>query len=132
MSGKVSAFAHYDVILRNGQWSWSGLSKNGEVVLALWRDEFNYNDMPVSYNTFNSPTLELWKNRPGNRERISNLIYAREHCGGRFRVVVLKAVDANADPRKIEEAYPQPKMIMQLTALNEETGEFKSHVVEGT
>jgi hypothetical protein len=129
VSGKVAAFAHYGVTLKNDQWSWSGLTPDGEVVLALWQDEFCYKDKPVSYSP-NSDLLHLWKDRPGNRERISNLIHAREHRGGRFRVVVLKAVDTKVDPRKVEEAFPRPNMIMQLSELNEETGEFRAHLVE--
>jgi hypothetical protein len=125
----VAAFAHYGVILRNEQWSWSGMTPDGEVVLALWQDEFHYKDGPVWYSP-NPETLHLWKDRPGNRERISNLIRAREHWGGRFRVVVLRAVDTKADPREVDEAYARPNMVMQLTELNEETGEFRAHLVE--
>ena len=105
MSGKVAAFRHYGVILRNEQWSWSGMTPDGEVVLALWQDEFHYEDSPVWYSP-NAETLHLWKDRPGNRERISNLIHAREHRGGRFRVVVLKAVDTRTDPRRSMKPIP--------------------------
>ena len=128
MSGKMAAFRHYGVILRNEQWSWSGMTPDGEVVLALWQDEFHYEDSPVWYSP-NAETLHFWKDRPGNRERISNLIHAREHRGGRFRVVILKAVDTRTDPRKVDEAYPRLNMVMQLTELNEETGEFRAHLV---
>lgn len=130
MSGKVAAFAHYGVVLRNDQWSWSGRTPSGEVVVTLWRDEFNYRDKPVSYSTQNSQNLDQWVNRPGNQERIENLKWARDKNGGRFRVVIATAVDTAAEPRSIKEAYPQPKMIMQLLEFNEETGEFKAELVE--
>jgi len=129
VSGKVAAFAHYGVELTNDQWSWSGRTPEGEVVLSLWKHEFNYKDTPISYSP-NSQTLHLWKDRPGNKERIANLIHAREQWGGRFRVVVLRAVDPKVDPPKVEEAYPQPNMIMRVSELNEETGEFRAHLAE--
>jgi hypothetical protein len=109
MSGKVNAFAQYGVALKNDQWSWSGISESGEVILALWQDQFDYRSKPVSYSTYNSPILEEWKDRLGNRERIANLIHARENCRGEFRAVIVQAVDKFAEPRKVKEAFAKPR-----------------------
>jgi hypothetical protein len=129
MSGPVAAYAHFGAVLRNPQWSWSARTKDGGVVLTLWKDEFNYKTKPVSYDLRGHPRLSEWIGRPGNRERIENLKWARDHSRGTFRVVIATAKDDTADPRQVAEAYPQTKMIMRLTDLDEETGEFRAEIV---
>jgi len=129
VSGKVAAFAHYGVRLTNARQSWSGISPKGEVVVGLWRDEFDYKAKPVSYQP-NPATNDIWRQKPGNRERISHLIHARDMADGLFRVVVMTAGDTSADPREVAEAYPRENMTMRLVELNEATGEFRAHLVE--
>jgi hypothetical protein len=64
------------------------------------------------------------RNKPGNKERIENLIWAREHCGGLFRVVVVQAHEAR--PTSIAECWPAPNLVMKLTELDLDTGEFRA------
>jgi hypothetical protein len=128
MSGKVKAFAHFGVTLTNERWSWSGRAPDGKVVLTIWKDEMNYKTKPPSCSCFGHPSLSEWMDRPGNTERIKDLKWARDHCGGEFSVVITTAKDPTARVREIDEAYPT-KMIMRLTGLNEQTGEFSAEVV---
>lgn len=65
-----------------------------------------------------------WTELPGNRERLENLVWARDHCDGLFRVVITTAKDVNASPREIVDCYPQDKLIMRITGLDDQTGEF--------
>jgi hypothetical protein len=67
-----------------------------------------------------------WIKRPGNRERLENLKWAKENCGGLFRVVIAKAKDVTARPRAIMECFPQPNLIMKIMELDEATGEFRA------
>lgn len=97
--------------------------------MTLWKDRFNYKASPVTYDDFGDEDLVEWTNSPGNRERIENLKWARDHCAGRFKVIVATAKDMNAYPRAIEQSYPA-KMIMRLTDLNENTGEFRAVMAE--
>lgn len=128
----ASAFAHFGTSGRNPRWSWSARSADGAmVVLTLWRDEFDYSTSPVSYSSFGHK-VDRWLTRPGNRERLENLIWARDKCDGKFRVVVTVAEDVTADPRKIASCAPQDRMIMRLTELNENTGEFRAELVGDT
>jgi hypothetical protein len=99
------------------------------VVVGLWRDEFDYKAEPVSYQP-NPATNDIWRHKPGNRERIAHLIHARDSNGGIFRVVVMSAVDTFADPREVSEAYPRDNMFMRLIELNEATGDFRANLVE--
>jgi hypothetical protein len=85
----------------------------------------------VSCDFFGHPKLADWIDRLGNRERIENLKYARDHRGGLFRVVIMAAIDPAAEPRQIREAFPQPNMVWRLVALNEDTGEFRAEMVDG-
>jgi hypothetical protein len=125
--GKNEAFAHFGAVGTNSVWSWSARSADGKtVVVTLWRDGLNFANKPIVCDTFNRADLPLWKDSPGNRERIDNLIWAREHCNSLFRVVITVAKDVTAYPREIEDCYPKDDWVMKLTDLNEETGEFRA------
>jgi hypothetical protein len=129
MRGLAQAFAHFGAAGRNQRWSWSARSADGStVVLTVWKDRLDYTGKPIVYDTFNRPNLNEWK--AGNRERLDNLIYARDHCEGRFRVVITIAEDVNASPRKIARCYPQDKLLMKITKMDEQTGEFSAESVD--
>jgi hypothetical protein len=66
--------------------------------------------------------------RLGNGERIENLKWAKEHADGKFWVVIATVVDKDADVRKIAEAYARPEIVMRLTDLDEDTGEFRAEM----
>ncbi len=44
--------------------------------------------------------------RPGNRERIDVLRYARDKRNGEFRVIIAVAEDTNAETRKVRKPSP--------------------------
>jgi hypothetical protein len=131
MSGLAEAFAHFGAAGKNQRWSWSARSADGStVVLTAWKDRLDYTGKPIVYDTFKRPNLNEWKGLSGNRERLDNLIYARDHCEGRFRVVIVVAEDVNASPRKIARCYPQDKLLMKITKMDEQTGEFRAESVD--
>lgn len=126
----ASAFAYFGASGANSRWSWSARSPdNNLVVLTLWRDDFDYSTHPVSYSSFGNKT-ELWSGRPGNRERLENLIWVRDHCDGLFRVAITVAKDTNAQPREIATCAPQPRMVMRLLELDEQIGEFRAELAD--
>jgi hypothetical protein len=49
---------------------------------------------------------------------------------GLFRVVITVAEDVKGHPRKIEDCYPKDDWFMQITALDENTGEFRAVKIE--
>lgn len=119
-------FASFGARGRNPRWSWSARSDDGAiVVITLWKDRLSFADGNVVYDDFGIDT-SAWVERPGNRERIDNLIWARDRCGGFFRAVVTVAEDVSAQPRRIADCYPQPRWNMKLVELNEATGEFRA------
>jgi hypothetical protein len=125
------AFAHFGVKGKNQRWSWSARSADGKTVaLTLWKDRLDYTAKPIVYDTFRRANLHVWIDRPGNRERIENLIWARDHCDGLFRVVITVAKDVNAEPRKIEDCYPKDNWLMQIVKLDETTGQFRAAKIE--
>lgn len=124
---RTEAFAHFGVRLKNPRWSWSGISDDGRtVVLTLWEDELRREEGKVVADFYRHPRLSQWQAHLGNRERIRNLQWARDHCSGRFGIVLLKARDVEAVPRQIAEARPAEALVMRLTDLNEQTGEFRA------
>lgn len=132
MTGLADAFAHFGVTGKNQRWSWSARSTNGDVVvLTLWRDHFDYSTNPPRY--YANADLDSsadWLDRPGNRERLENLIWAEDNCGGEFRVIVIEPVDPNAKPRQIKNCYPKDRMVGRIIKLNRESGEFEAEILD--
>jgi len=135
MAGKFTlaeSFAQFGAIPRNPRWSWSARSSDGKtVVIALWSDRFRWKDKPLSYDGREQSIPQDWTGRPGNRERLDNLLWARANCEGLFRVVMVRPVDRVARPREIEECFPKDGWLMRIIDLNEITGEFQAILVEG-
>ncbi len=126
-SGLAACFKRYGAQGRNPRWSWSARSEDGKtVVLTLWKDGISVSNGVPSYDSFAPEGRAAWIDTPGNRERLENLKWARDNCGGLFRVVITIAKDVHAEPRSISECYPQPNLVMRITAMNEETGEFRA------
>ena len=92
----TEAFDYFGAKGTNQRWNWSARSDDGKiVVLALWKDVFDYKNKPASYDTFDLNT-EAWSDTNGNRERLQQLIWARDNCDGLFRVVIAIAKDVKA------------------------------------
>jgi len=123
-----AAFGFFTTRLRNARGGDLSARNEGDktVVLALWRDRLDYSRRPsVSYRLQRTGgEVSDWLDMPGNRARLADLKWAREHCEGCFRVVIIEATDPAAEPREIAVATPQQRMVMKLTELDEETGEF--------
>ena len=119
-------FAHFGAKGANPRWSWSARSEDGTVVvITLWKDRLSFDGGAIVYDDMGIDT-GAWVDRPGNRERIENLKWARDNCDGYFRAVVTVAEDISAQPRRIADCYPQPRWNMRLVDLNESTGEFRA------
>jgi hypothetical protein len=128
---QTEAFAHFGANLRNKRWSWSARTPDGKtVVLALWSDRFRRETSPLQYDDHRTAPDQTWTDRPGNRERLDNLYWARDHCNSIFRVVMVRPRDHHSDPREVDEAWPKDNMIMRRVALNERTGEFRAEMAE--
>jgi hypothetical protein len=124
---RTDAFAHFDAALVNSRWSWSARSADQKtVVLALWQHALKKEGDRWVYRDYQIEGRAWGKDKPGNRERIENLKYAIEHCAGRFRVVIEIAKDVNANPREAQECFPKPQLVMKVTDLNQDTGEFSA------
>jgi hypothetical protein len=122
----TEAFAHFGTVPRNIQWSWSARSDDGQtVVLTLWQDQFSRQDGHLVYK--HAPFEEHVRRRPGFGELMENLPWARDHCAGRFKVIIARAKDTRADPRSIEECFPS-KMIMKLVEFDPSTGAYVANV----
>lgn len=123
-------FAYYGAVAVNSRWAWSALSPDGRtVVLTLWEDKVYREGNTLKVNAFGD-SVHLWKDTPGNRDRIKKLVHARDNCGGLFRAVFVVAKDTKVIPRSIASRYVDPTLQMKLVDLNEETGEFYAESLE--
>ena len=122
----MEAFAFFGAKCANQRWSWSARSPDGKtVVLTLWQDRLDpANGNLVYHEHVRAISTGEWIKRPGNRERLENLKWAKEHCDGLFRVVIAVAEDVEASPRAIKECFPHEKLVMKILELDENTGEF--------
>ena len=125
--GLAKCFKAYNARGANPRWSWSARSEDGKtVVLTLWQDGIKVQGKAVTYDSFDLEGSGEWQALPGNRERIENLRWARDKCGGRFRVVITVAKDVSAVPRSIAQCFPKHNLTMRLLDLDENTGEFRA------
>jgi hypothetical protein len=93
--------------------------------MTLWQDQF-LPGQPLTYSNVGSPTLDEWRDFPGNQERLENLKWARDRWSGLMGTVIIKAIDPAAKPRAISTAFPRTDLLMKLEELNEDTGEFRA------
>ena len=122
---RSECFEHFGALCKNPQWSWSAKSADGRVVvMCMWQDEIKREGDRMVYQSVTPRRGE--QNRPGAKERLENLKWAREHCDGLARVVVMRANDTKADPRSIAECFPHDKLVMRIIHIDEATGEFRA------
>jgi hypothetical protein len=122
----TECFAVYGAKPKNPRWSWSARSET-EAVITLWQDgikstSWDYNSNPRGKNR---EVLTM----PAVKERYENLLWAQENAGGRFRVVVAVAKDTAASPRAIARCFPREDITMELTSLDQVSGDFTARRV---
>ncbi|MEQ1956251.1 hypothetical protein [Mesorhizobium sp. CN2-181] len=104
---------------------WTDRAPNGEVVVTLWVDHFQ-NENLTEYSTFNRSDLAAWVGRSENHQRRDLL--QNVGIGGTFQSIVQRYADPNRRPRVAAERYiGRP---MRLTALDEHTGEFSAREID--
>ena len=76
----AECFAHFGAVGKNPRWSWSARSLGGQtVVITLWEDHLTYGAGTVIYDEVERERRAGSIERPGNRERLENLMWARDH-----------------------------------------------------
>jgi hypothetical protein len=131
VSGLKRAFDHFGAKPKNIRWSVSGRTPDGRtVVMVLWKHRLDYHSQPISYSHFGWRQLLDHNDEPSAHERVENLKWARDHCDGLFRVIIAVPIDTNDLTRGIAEAFPQPRLIMRLVEIKEQTGEFRAIIAE--
>ena len=98
---KTEAFARYGAKATNAQWSWSARAKNA-VVLTMWSDKFDWDSKPLTYDGSYEKGDE---DQLGNKERLKDLLWARDQCEGRVAVVILKAGQPENGRRTIQDCF---------------------------
>jgi hypothetical protein len=121
-------FEHFGALCANS-FSRSAISKDGRtVVVAMWEDEFGRDGNRITYETRYRPAPR-GKRRGADSEWAANLIWARTHCDGLVRVVVLTAMDVTANPRTILYCHPDESLIMRITHLDVGAGLLRAESV---
>jgi hypothetical protein len=113
------SFAHFGgAKATNRRWSWSAKSRDGKtVVVTMWKPDADRGILQSKARTR--------KNRLGFNDRLKNLIWARDHCGGLFRVVItVKKTNG-----KGKYWFPAEKLVMRIRYLDDETGAFRAESV---
>jgi len=121
-----ACFAHFGVVASHRHFSLSAVSSDGKtVVVAMWEDEFERQGDRIIYQSRYRPIFKGKLRRISN-QLIANLSWARNHCNGLVRVVIIQAEDVQANPRTIKSCYPDNSLIMRITHLDTQTGVFRA------
>ena len=90
---RTACFKHFDVALKNAQWSRSARSVDGTiVVVSLWQDQFKKVNGILTYEHL--PQVDWFKGKSLSQNELKeNLIWARDNCDGMFSVVLVSARD---------------------------------------
>ena len=127
MVGKIEAYAAFGAELKNERWAWSGHNADETiVVVTLWDDKIRRVEGGVRYDIVDDPDLETWRTKRGNRERIRDLVLARDRCEGLFRVVAGRANETGDAMLEGSLYEARPDLTMRLIDLDEKTGEFSA------
>jgi hypothetical protein len=125
----AKCFAHFGAVCASRRFSKSAVTQDGQtVVVAMWEDEVQRLGDRVVYESRYKPRLK-GKVRGVDSELIANLKWARDHCFGLVRVVMLAAEDVTAEPRKIACCYPNDSLVMRITGFDSHTRTFRAESV---
>ena len=129
--GLAEAYRAYCCAMKT-PYSWSARSKDGKAVaISMWVDGIDNSVSPMTYGSIGKEDISNWEWRQGNKDRLEDLIWARDHCRGRLKVIIAVPEDLDAKTRKVAYCWPLPALTMHLDELNEKTGEFKASLIEG-
>jgi hypothetical protein len=90
--------------------------------VALWRDRFSPDSK--SYASSSHSTDAHWFDSNGHKELIRNLAWAKTHCEGLVRVILVVAKDVGVEPRSARTSIPRDDLVMRVAKLDEMTKEF--------
>ena len=125
----AECFAHFGAVCASRRFSKSAVTQDGQtVVVAMWEDEVQRDGDRVVYESRYKPKLK-GKVRGVNSELVANLKWARDHCFGLVRVVMVAAEDVTAEPRKITGCYPDDSLVMRITGFDSYTRTFRAESV---
>jgi hypothetical protein len=116
-----ACFARFGAEPGNIRWSWSARSRDGKtIVVTMWIDEIRCERGRLVYGSKPAKRTD----RKGFNERQENLIRARNHCGGRFRVVFTRKKRRGG----IAACRPVLSLVMGIKYLKS-TGKFRAESV---
>lgn len=125
----ANCFIHFGAICASRRFSKSAITQDGQtVVVAMWEDEVQRDGNRVTYEPRYRPKLK-GKSRRVESELLANLKWARDHCDGLVRVVILTAEDVKAEPRKIMYCYPDDSLVMRITEVDSRKRTFRAESV---
>lgn len=124
----ADAFAFFGTRPGNPRWSWSGASPDSKTIaVTIWEHEAGV-DGSIDY--FDDPGLATWTSKPGNQERIRNLLSARNNCDALFHVIWVTARNPDENTLTIAGRYPEEHFMMKLIDVDEVTGAFSAVLVD--
>jgi hypothetical protein len=86
-----------------------------------WFDEIKTEGGRLAYYS----TATKRSNKLGSKERLANLIWARDHCDGLVRLVVTFPKKVTDQKRSIGCCFPSDGLLMRIAHLDERTGAFR-------
>lgn len=122
------AYAHFGMKRKNPRWGWSARTPDeNAVALMIWKQDLKYENFIATYNDFIDPYLFQWIDKLGNKDRIENIRFAIDHCGGKFHVITGVCKDLAAPRRETDKngVYPT-NIVMKVVKFDEKTGRISA------
>jgi hypothetical protein len=118
----TECFRSFGITITNPRQLWAAVSPSGAAVVTLWKHRFtDQNTYDVFYDQ-----VETWAHKRSNKARTK--ILKKVGIGGCFESIYCVSRDPTAPFHKTIERRIGNRM--RLTALNEETGEFRAVVAD--
>ncbi len=118
--------AGYDLSSPRSQWS--AIRPDGKAVaVTVWADEIDKSKDPWEVDLRGHPKLSIWQDKPGNAMRRRHVLHALENCGGKFDLILCKAVDPSKNTRTVEWSRPWKERfgVILPEEFNQKTGEYR-------
>jgi hypothetical protein len=124
----TGAFEAAGYVLAAPRTQWSAIKPDASAVaLTVWSDEITKTREPWVVDVFDHPRLAEWIGRAGNATRSAHIKFGLENCGGRFDLILCRAVDPNVSVRRVDWARPWHERVGVILPheFRPETGEYR-------
>jgi hypothetical protein len=121
---RKAAFEAFDITLKNNSWSLSGRTDGAppKVAVSIWENELSVVD---GKRVYDRPSWGNWYSGPGRKFLFEDLAWARTHCDGIVRIVLVTRATEDGREVKAKKSRAAHDLIMRVIHTDPEVGAFR-------